>query len=82
MNIFVTHPDPHVSAKVLPDKHVVKMPLETCQMLSIIFSHWYYDWGDDLVKRKMEPHIQLRKVLSVIIHVLNGQQQVFTILHG
>ena len=52
MNIFVTHPDPHVSAKVLPDKHVVKMPLETCQMLSIVFSHWYYDWGDDLVKKK------------------------------
>ena len=52
MNIFVTHPDPHISAKVLPDKHVVKMPLETCQMLSIVFSHWYYDWGDDLVKKK------------------------------
>ena len=52
MNIFVTHPDPHVSAKVLPDKHVVKMPLETCQMLSVVFSHWYYDWGDDLVKKK------------------------------
>ena len=52
MNIFVTNPDPHVSARVLPDKHVVKMPLETCQMLSIVFSHWYYDWGDDLVKKK------------------------------
>ena len=51
MNIFVTDWDPHRSAKVLPDKHVVKMPLETCQMLSIIFSHWYYDWGDDLVKK-------------------------------
>ena len=52
MNIFVTDWDPHVSAKVLPDKHVVKMPLETCQMLSIVFSHWYYDWGDELVKKK------------------------------
>ena len=52
MNIFVTDWDPHKSAKVLPDKHVVKMPLETCQMLSIVFSHWYYDWGDDLVKKK------------------------------
>ena len=51
MNIFVTNPDPVVSAKALPDKHVVKMPLETCQMLSIGFSHWYYDWGDDLVKK-------------------------------
>ena len=45
MNIFVTDPSPHVSAQVLPDKHVVKMPLETCQMLSIVYSPWYYDWG-------------------------------------
>ena len=33
MNIFVTDPDPLKSARVLPDKHIVKMPLETCQML-------------------------------------------------
>ncbi len=45
MNIFVSHPDPFESAKVLPDKHIVKMPLECCQMLSIIYSKWYYDWG-------------------------------------
>ena len=42
MNIFVTDPDPVVSAQVLPDKHVVKMPLETCQMLSIVASE---KWG-------------------------------------
>ena len=52
MNIFVTDPSPTVSAQCLPDKHVVKMPLATCPMLSIVFSHWYYDWGDDLVKKK------------------------------
>jgi hypothetical protein len=45
MNIFVSSPDPILSAKVLPDKHVVKMPLESCQMLSIVYSNWYYDWG-------------------------------------
>lgn len=45
MNIFVTNQSPQISAKVLPDKHVVKMPLESCQMLSIIYSKWYYDWG-------------------------------------
>ena len=38
MNIFVTNPSPQISAQVLPDKHVVKMPLETCQMLSIVCS--------------------------------------------
>lgn len=45
MNIFVTDPNPHASAYCLPDKHIVKMPLESCQMLSIIYSKWYYDWG-------------------------------------
>ena len=46
MNIFVTDPSPHVSAQVLPDKHVVKMPLETCQMLSIVCSDkWGHDYG-------------------------------------
>jgi len=45
MNIFVTDPDPIQSALNLPDKHVVKMPLETCQMLAIIYSDWYYGVG-------------------------------------
>ena len=45
MNIFVTDQCPVLSAVALPDKHVVKMPLETCQMVSVIFSKWYYDWG-------------------------------------
>ena len=33
MNIFAVHPDPRVSAQALCDKHVVKMPLESAQML-------------------------------------------------
>ena len=45
MNIFVTDNSPSQSARNLPDKHVVKMPLETCQMLSIIYSDWYYGVG-------------------------------------
>ena len=45
MNIFATEQCPKNSAMVLPDKHIVKMPLESCQMLAIIFSKWYYDWG-------------------------------------
>jgi len=45
MNIFVTDECPVLSAVALPDKHVVKMPLETCQMISVIYSKWYYDWG-------------------------------------
>jgi len=47
MNIFVTDPSPTISAQVLPDKHVVKMPLETCQMLSIVCSKkWGHDYGE------------------------------------
>ena len=47
MNIFVTDPDPVASAQCLPDKHVVKMPLETCQMLSIVASaQWGHGYGD------------------------------------
>ena len=46
MNIFVTDPDPVKSAQVLPDKHIVKMPLETCQMLSIVASDkWGHGFG-------------------------------------
>ena len=45
MNIFVTDPFPAESAICLPDKHIVKMPLECCQMLSIVASPWYHDYG-------------------------------------
>ena len=46
MNIFVTDPCPYKSAKVLPDKHIVKMPLETCQMLAIVASEkWGHGFG-------------------------------------
>ena len=46
MNIFVTSPCPVQSAIVLPDRHVVKMALETCQMLSIVASDkWGHGFG-------------------------------------
>lgn len=45
MNIFVTSPWPSESAICLPDKHIVKMPLECCQMLSIVASDWYHGYG-------------------------------------
>ena len=46
MNIFVTDSSPVKSAQVLPDKHIVKMPLETCQMLSIVASDkWGHGFG-------------------------------------
>ncbi|WP_237342885.1 pyrimidine dimer DNA glycosylase/endonuclease V [Wolbachia endosymbiont of Folsomia candida] len=38
MNIFILHEDPVIAAQMLCDKHVVKMVLETAQLLSSVFS--------------------------------------------
>jgi len=38
MNIFYVNQDPVIAAQQLVDKHVVKMPLETAQMLCSAFS--------------------------------------------
>ena len=38
MNIFVLDNDPYVAAQMMCDKHVVKMILEGCQMLSTVHS--------------------------------------------
>jgi hypothetical protein len=46
LNIFVTSPWPAESAIVLPDRHVTKMALEACQMLSIVASEkWGHGYG-------------------------------------
>jgi hypothetical protein len=56
MNIFVTDESPWKSAEVLPDKHIVKMPLETCQMLSIVASDkWGHGYGT-LPKKDGNPY--------------------------
>ena len=59
MNIFVTDPCPIQSARNLPDKHIVKMPLETCQMLAIIYSDWYHGLGK-LYKKDGTPYATAR----------------------
>lgn len=41
MNIFILHPDQSLCAKYHCDKHIVKMPLETTQMLCSV--HWRYN---------------------------------------
>lgn len=37
MNIFILDKDPIIAAQMLCDKHIVKMPLETAQLLCIVF---------------------------------------------
>jgi len=41
MNIFILHPDQSLCAEYHCDKHIVKMPLETTQMLCSV--HWRYN---------------------------------------
>ena len=45
MNLFVVDYDPARAAECLPSKLIVKMPLETCQMLAVNMGPLYLDWG-------------------------------------
>lgn len=45
MNIFVVDTNPVLAAKQLPERHIVKMPLECTQMLSLVLSPWYLNLG-------------------------------------
>ena len=77
MNIFVSDPDPVISAQVLPDKHIVKMPLETCQMLAIVASDkWGHGYGS-LPKIDGKPSMQQTREHSVIILAPYGQMKQF-----
>ena len=85
MNIFVTDPCPIQSASNLPDKHIVKMPLETCQMLAIIYSDWYYGVGK-LYKKDGTPyrtaHGAFRKHPCTIWAAANQYNLAWLITHG
>ena len=45
MNIFAVDEDPALAAFSLPDKYVVKMPVETTQIIALVFSSWYHGYG-------------------------------------
>ena len=50
MNIFAVHDNPIISAQQLCDKHVVKMIVESCQLLST--AHRLLDGYEDREKTK------------------------------
>ena len=85
MNIFVTNDCPVQSARNLPDKHIVKMPLETCQMLAIIYSDWYYGVGK-LYKQDGTPyrtaHGAFRSHPCTIWAAANQYNLAWLIMHG
>jgi hypothetical protein len=45
MNIFYVDPDPYLAAQILPDRHVVKMPVESVQMLVSALLRYNCDHG-------------------------------------
>mgnify|MGYP000190824800 CR=1 FL=1 len=53
MNIFVVDSNPYVAARSLPDKLLVKMPVESSQMLAVAFSEQY---GVTLPKKDGSPY--------------------------
>ena len=55
MNIFHLHKDPKICAEYHCDKHVVKMILETAQMLSTAYRKKFGD-NDDLYKTAYPKH--------------------------
>jgi len=50
MNIFYLHEDPSIAASYMYDKHVVKMILESAQMLCT--AHHHYGNGDNVPYKK------------------------------
>ena len=81
MNIFATSKFPAESAIVLPDKHITKMPLEACQMLSIVASKkWGHDYGT-LPKKDGTPYATEKGAFE-ITPVLGGQQNQLIMLIG
>lgn len=59
MNIFYLHRDPVLAAQMLHDKHVVKMTLESAQILSTV----YHRYGDESVRLYRPTHAAHPSVL-------------------
>lgn len=73
MNIFVVDKDPRVAASQLCDKHIVKMPLETSQILNDAMGLLGYRQ----IMRSFNP-----KHPSPIWVAENGQNWNWTVAHG
>jgi len=47
MNIFALSANPTIAAQEMLDKHIVKMPTETCQMLhtNVLYKQFVHEYG-------------------------------------
>jgi hypothetical protein len=83
MNIFVTDECPEKSAIVLPDRHIVKMPIECAQMLAYVIQ--YHNMGT-LPKKDGSPYstesIARRNHPCTQWALKNSQNALWLIHHG
>lgn len=70
MNIFALNIDPRKAAEAHGDKHVIKMILETCQML--YSAHWTSVNPDILKERSSIKISKIAKTLAVPQHMLTA----------
>ena len=62
MNIFVLHKDPRIAASMMCDKHVVKMIVETNQLLSAVLD---LNYKPELITEKDEKGYHVSKQLGL-----------------
>ncbi len=75
MNIFYLDHDPAVSARFMCDKHIVKMPLESAQMLST--AHRLIDGTPTEVVWQSEGKVKTKK-----LHLLDGESFEVTLVES
>jgi hypothetical protein len=81
MNIFYLHKNPVIAAKVQYNKHVVKMILESAQMLCTAHHHYAEQYEYDN-STNMTIVIYLIKKLITITHLQYGHAKAMSITSG
>lgn len=83
MNLFAVDRDPVKAAECLPSKLVVKMPLETCQMLAVNLGPLFLGWGS-IRKKDGSPygHKGFRNHPSTIWGRESYENMAWMITHG
>lgn len=73
MNIFALHTDPKKAAEAHGDKHVIKMILETCQML--YSAHWTAAYPGLLEQRSALIVSKVSKILKTPEHMVSAPKR-------
>lgn len=80
MNIFFLHETPELSAKYLVDKHIVKMPLESAQMLST--AHRLLDGKLKLVEVEKNGKVRKKKLYLLPDETLVNPNPLYKVAHA